>query len=97
MLLTGCSVLGSKEVTYGCQATDTITTIKALQAGAKEANPLNSKIISSFGIGGFIAAKIGAAFILNQTPDVVKAPINVAACTAAIHNIKVIQIQNKGK
>lgn len=89
-LVSGCSVLASKEATVGCQVADLSTTALALKGGAVEANPIMAKLISAVGIPGFIAFKLGvAAWLVHRhetLPPAARAGINGLTCGAAINN-----------
>jgi hypothetical protein len=89
LLLSGCTVLGSKEATIGCQSADTITTIIALHSGAVEANPLMAGVISALGIPGLILVKLGLILLLNRddVPQEARVAANVITCGVAVHNL----------
>ena len=95
ILLPGCSILASKEVTIGCQAADTFTTVYGVTHGAVEANPLMARIINSLGVAGFVVFKIGITYLLvsnrEKIPEAARAGINVVTCGAATHNLTVIR------
>jgi hypothetical protein len=89
-LLGGCSVLASKEAVVGCQAADTVTTLHALDLGAREANPVVEFLFTKFGAAGFIAAKIGVTLlVLHYYPSLPSGLVqlaNGATCAVAAHN-----------
>lgn len=87
ILLSGCATIGSKEGVVVCQAADTITTIKVLNAGGHELNPFIAKILTH-GYLPFIAFKAGFAYLLTRdsVPDEVRAGVNVVTCGVAAHN-----------
>lgn len=93
----GCSVLASKEATVLCQAADTATTVKAIQAGAKEQNPLWRPIIEKLGLAGFVVGKIALTVALVAYADTLPkeglAAVNVITCAAAVNNLRVIKAQ----
>jgi hypothetical protein len=88
--LGGCAVLASKEAVVGCQAADTVTTLHALDLGAREANPVVKWLLENFGPGGFIAVKIGVTLLFLQVyPDIsstVVIALNAATCGIALRN-----------
>jgi len=89
-VLAGCAVLESKEAVVFCQAADTVTTIHALDHGAREANPFVDRLLTTFGPGGFIAAKLAVTLlVLHYYPDLssdLVIVINAATCAVAAHN-----------
>lgn len=94
LALTGCASLSSREATIACQAADTITTLLALNHGAREANPLMAGVIKSFGYPGFLLTKFAVTWFLldrrEEHPEAVAAA-NIITCGAAVHNIGVIK------
>jgi hypothetical protein len=88
--LGGCAALASKEAVVGCQAADAVTTLHALDLGAREANPVVEWLLEKFGAGGFIAAKIAATLLFLQVyPDIsstVVMALNAATCGIALRN-----------
>jgi hypothetical protein len=90
VLLAGCTVLQSKEAVVFCQAGDTVTTLHALDLGAREANPVVDGLIETFGPGGFIAAKIAVTLlVLHYYPQLssdLVGLLNGATCAVAAHN-----------
>lgn len=83
-------MLASKEAVVGCQTADTVTTLHALDLGAREANPVVEFLITNLGAGGFIAAKIGVTLlVLHYYPSLSSDFIrlaNGATCAIAAHN-----------
>ena len=73
---------------------DTVTTLRALELGAREANPLVDWLIQKTGPGGFMVAKVGAtALLLSVYPDVssgVMALVNGLTCAVAAHNARIV-------
>jgi hypothetical protein len=99
-LLSGCAVLASEAAVVGCQVADTVTTLRALELGGREANPVVKWLLEESGPGGFMAAKIGAtALFLTVYPDVPSGLvmlINGATCLVAAHNARiVIKLEDK--
>jgi hypothetical protein len=88
--LGGCAVLASKEAVVGCQAADAVTTLHALDLGAREANPVVQYLLDNFGAGGFIAAKIAVTLLFLQVyPDIsstLVVALNAATCGIALRN-----------
>ena len=89
-LLGGCAVLASKEAVVGCQAADAVTTLHALDLGAREVNPVVQYLLTEFGPAGFIAAKIGVTLLVLHyypvlSPDLVIF-VNGVTCAVAAHN-----------
>src|SRR5439155_3878225 len=65
-MLLGCSTLASKGAVVGCQAADAGTTLYALDAGARELNPIVGTMLATLGPTGFVLAKAGVTlFLLN--------------------------------
>lgn len=89
-LLGGCGVLASEEALVGCQAADTVTTLHALDLGARERNPVVEFLLERFGAGGFIAAKIGVTLlVLHYYPALPSGIVYLAngvTCGVALHN-----------
>ena len=99
-LLSGCAVLSSEAAVVGCQVADTVTTLRALELDAREANPVVEWLLKQFGPGGFMAAKAGAtALFLSVYPDVSSGLvmlINGVTCAVAAHNARiVIELERK--
>jgi hypothetical protein len=99
-MLSGCAVLASEAAVVGCQVADTVTTLRALELGGREANPVVKWLLEESGPGGFMAAKIGAtALFLTVYPDVPSGLvmlINGATCLVAAHNARiVIKLEDK--
>ena len=90
LLLAGCTVLQSKEAVVFCQAADTVTTLHALDLGAREANPVVDRLMDAFGPGGFVAAKLAVTLLfLHYFPQLssdLVAVVNGATCAIAAHN-----------
>lgn len=89
-LLSGCAVLASEEAVVFCQAADAVTTLHAVDLGAREANPLVEWMLKEFGPEGFIAAKIGVTLLFLQvypqlSSDLVTL-VNAVTCGVAAHN-----------
>lgn len=100
-LLSGCAVLSSEAAVVGCQVADTVTTLRAVELGGREANPVVEWLLKQFGPGGFMAAKAGAtALFLSVYPDVPSGLvmlINGVTCAVAAHNARiVIRLEEKG-
>lgn len=89
LILVGCAQLSSKEASVSCQALDTLTTIAAVEAGARELNPIVAALIGSTGYLGFIAAKMLLAWLLVQYEgqDEV-ATVNIITCSAGVLNLR---------
>jgi hypothetical protein len=91
VLLAGCAVLESNEAVVFCQA----ATLHALDHGAREANPFVDRLLTTFGPGGFIAAKLAVTLlVLHYYPDLssdLVIVINAATCAVAAHNAYVAQ------
>jgi len=89
-LLGGCAALASKEAVVGCQAADAATTLYAVDRGAREANPLVEYLLTEFGPGGFIAAKIGVTLIFLHYYPLMSSDavifVNGLTCAVAAHN-----------
>ena len=100
LMLAGCAYTGSKTATVGCQAFDTWTTVRGLEVGATEGNPLlgdsRSEIIARKGL-------ITALLILlhhywkgdDKSRDAGFTAVNVITCGAAVHNLGVIHRQKR--
>lgn len=82
--------MASKEAFVGCQVADTVTTLHALDLGAREANPVVERLLENFGPGGFIAAKIAVTLLFLQVyPDIsstVVVALNAVTCGVALRN-----------
>jgi Domain of unknown function (DUF5658) len=93
-LLGGCAVLASEAAVVGCQVADTVTTLRALELGAREANPVVEWLIAKSGPGGFMAVKFGAtALFLSVYPDVpsgIVMLVNGVTCAVAAHNARIV-------
>jgi hypothetical protein len=89
-LLSGCTVLASNEAIVFCQAADTVTTLQAVDLGAREANPVVDRLLTEFGPGGFVAAKIAVTLLfLHYYPELssdVVIFVNGVTCAVAAHN-----------
>lgn len=89
-LLSGCAALASEAAVVGCQVADTVTTLRAVELGAREANPVVEWLLEKSGPGGFMAAKAGAtALFLTVYPDVPSGLVillNGVTCAVAAHN-----------
>ena len=89
-LLGGCAVLSSQEAVVFCQAADAVTTLHAVDLGAREANPLVEWLLAEFGPEGFIAAKIGVTLLFLQVYPQVSSDlvtlVNAVTCGVAAHN-----------
>src|SRR5919109_3316719 len=92
-LLGGCAVLASRDSVVGCQGADAITTLRGIDLGAREANPVVDWLLAHLGPGGFIAVKAGAALLLLHIYPEVSAHavglVNGLTCAAAAHNARV--------
>lgn len=93
-LLSGCAVLSSEAAVVGCQVADTVTTLRAVELGGREANPMVEWLLKQFGPGGFMAAKAGAtALFLSVYPDVPSGLVillNGVTCAVAAHNARIV-------
>ena len=93
-MLGGCAVLASEAAVVGCQMADTVTTLRAVELGGREANPLVRWLLEKSGPGGFMAAKVGAtALFLAVYPDVpsgVVMLVNGVTCAVAAHNARIV-------
>ena len=93
-LLSGCAVLSSEAAVVGCQVADTVTTLRAVELGGREANPVVEWLLKKFGPSGFMAAKAGAtALFLSVYPDVpsgLAILINGVTCAVAAHNARIV-------
>ena len=89
-LLSGCAVFASKEAVVACQAADAVTTLHAVSIGAREANPIVERLLTEFGPGGFIAAKIGVTLLVLHYYPVLPSGLvifaNGVTCAVAAHN-----------
>ncbi|HSA89577.1 MAG TPA: DUF5658 family protein [Burkholderiales bacterium] len=93
-LLSGCAALASEAAVVGCQVADTVTTLRAVELGAREANPVVEWLLEKSGPGGFMAAKAGAtALFLTVYPDVPSGLVmllNGLTCAVAAHNARIV-------
>lgn len=94
ILVSGCAYTGSKTATVFCQAADTYTTVRALDLGAKEANPLLGQdperiVAIKAGITGFLLWKH------DEIGPKANTFINALTCGAAAHNLGVIREQKR--
>jgi Domain of unknown function (DUF5658) len=93
-MLSGCAALASEAAVVGCQAADTVTTLRAVELGAREANPVVEWLIENLGPGGFMAAKASAtALLLSVYPDVPSGLVmllNGVTCAVAAHNARIV-------
>jgi hypothetical protein len=93
-MLGGCAALASEAAVVGCQVADTVTTLRALELGGREANPVVDWLIEKTGPGGFMAVKAGAtALFLAVYPDVpsgVVMLVNGVTCAVAAHNARIV-------
>jgi hypothetical protein len=98
--LGGCAILETEAAVVGCQLADTVTTLRAVELGAREANPVVEWLLEKFGPGGFMAAKAGAAALfLAVYPDVpsgIVILLNGVTCAVAAHNARLV-IELEGK
>ncbi len=89
-LVGGCAVLESKAAVVGCQTADTVTTLHALDLGAREANPVVEWLLKEFGPGGFIAVKIGVTLLFLQVYPEISSDlvilVNGVTCAVAARN-----------
>jgi hypothetical protein len=89
-VLGGCAAMASKEAFVGCQAADTVTTLHALDLGAREANPVVEGLLEKFGPPGFIAVKIAVTLLFLQVyPDIgsnLVIALNAVTCGVAARN-----------
>lgn len=88
LLLAGCTVLGSKPVTVGCQVADTVSTVQVIKAGGYEAGLLHGASAGMMIAVGVIWLAI-KLYYADQWSDETKTALNVIACTAGAHNISV--------
>jgi hypothetical protein len=93
-LLSGCAALASEAAVVGCQVADTVTTLRAVEIGAREANPVVEWLLEKSGPGGFMAAKAGAtALFLTVYPDVPSGLVlllNGLTCAVAANNARIV-------
>ena len=93
-MLGGCAALASEAAVVGCQVADTVTTLRAVELGGREANPVVKWLLEKSGPGGFMAAKVGAtALFLAVYPDVppgVVMLVNGVTCAVAAHNARIV-------
>ncbi len=93
-VLSGCAVLASEAAVVGCQVADTVTTLRAVEIGVREANPVVEWLLEKSGPGGFMAAKVGAtALFLTVYPDVPSGLVillNGVTCAVAAHNARIV-------
>jgi hypothetical protein len=82
--------MASKEAFVGCQTADSVTTLHALDLGAREANPVVERLLENFGPPGFIAVKIAVtALFLQAYPEIgstLVVALNAATCGVAARN-----------
>ena len=100
-MLLGCSTLASKGAVVGCQAADTGTTLYALDAGARELNPVVGAMLNALGPAGFVLAKAGVTLFLldvhSTAPMGLMAVANGITCGAAANNTTVIRRLSREK
>jgi Domain of unknown function (DUF5658) len=100
LALDGCAVLESKAAVVGCQAADTVTTLHALDLGAREANPVVDWLLKEFGPGGFIAAKIGVTLLFLQVYPEISSDlvilVNGLTCAVAARNATIAEKLERG-
>ena len=93
MLLSGCTLLATKEALVGCQTADTVTTLDGISQGAREANPIVAWIMEKSGTPGFIAVKAGVTLLVLHHYAAVSsdlmALVNGLTCAVAAHNMRV--------
>ena len=93
-LLSGCAVLSSEAAVVGCQVADTVTTLRAVELGGREANPMVEWLPKQFGGGGFVAPTPPAtALFLSVYPDVPSGLVillNGVTCAVAAHNARIV-------
>jgi hypothetical protein len=98
VILSGCATLASNEATIGCQAADTVTTIAALESGAREGNPLLARVLEGAGLPGLVLVKIAITWALlkyvrperSELERTGRAAVNAQACAAAVYNLAVV-------
>ena len=99
--LGGCAALSTNEAVVVCQAADTITTLQAVDAGAREMNPVARFLLEEFGPGASIAAKIGVTLLVLHYYPVLSSDvvifINGLTCGVAAHNAWVTYQIKQGK
>lgn len=88
LFLAGCSVLGSKPVTVGCQVADTLSTVKVINAGGYEAGLFHGATAGTMIAVGVVWLAI-KLYYADEWSDETKTALNVIACAAAIHNLHV--------
>jgi hypothetical protein len=101
-VLSGCTVLASKEAVVGCQAADTASTLHGISLGAREANPIVAWIMEKSGTPGFIAVKAGVTLLVLYHYPAISADLlavaNGVTCAAAAHNLHVAEkLKPKGE
>lgn len=95
--LMGCTVLGDRRVTAGCQVADGATTYYALKHGAVESN----SFLSGASPGAILLIKLLFAYAIWQAfPEQPKdgsfnqwalGAVSVMGCVPAINNVNVIR------
>lgn len=99
-LLGGCAVLASEAAVVGCQTADAVTTLHAIDLGAREGNPVVKWLLAESGPGGFVAAKAGAtALFLLVYPDLpsgLVSLVNVLTCVVAARNALIASELERG-
>lgn len=92
-LLGGCAVLASEAAVIGCQTADAVTTLRAIELGAREANPIVDWLLEKSGPGGFMAVKAGATALFLSVYPVVPSGlvmlVNGATCAVAARNARI--------
>jgi uncharacterized protein DUF5658 len=93
-VLCGCTALASKPVVVVCQTADTVTTVKGLERGARELNPIVLALLNAGGVAALVAAKAGVTLLVLQHHAEISsgllATANVITCGAAVHNASVL-------
>ena len=93
LVLSGCTLLATKEAVVGCQTADTVSTLHGISLGAKEANPFVAWIMEKSGTPGFVAVKAGVTLLVLHHYPVIAADLlavaNGITCAAAAHNMRV--------
>ena len=98
LALSGCAYTGSKPAIVACQAFDTWTTVRGLEVGATEANPVLGDSQASV-----IRMKVlvTSIFLLlhhywkgdERERDIAFSIANGITCAAGVHNLRVIRKQ----
>lgn len=95
LLLSGCTLLATKEALVGCQTADTVTTLEGISQGAREANPIVAWILEKSGAPGFVAVKAGVTLLVLHHYGAISgdlmAVVNGLTCAAAAHNLRVAE------